>query len=176
MFFDHHNGKLKRYKVRHREYIDSQMGYLEVKYRSNNGRVIKQRIEDKNTDKDLFEGFVSEHTPYNPGKLSCTVISHFNRFTLVDLHLRQRVTIDFNLAFSDKDRHISLKDLVIIEIKQDNPDKSSSIYHTLKKYSVRPSSLSKYCVGISLLYELLKVNNFKKTILQINKVSHVESS
>jgi len=176
MFFDHHNGKLNRYKVRHREYIDSQLRFLEVKYRSNKGRVIKQRIEDKNSDTRLFNEFVAGHTPYNPGNLHRTVVSHFNRFTLVDNYLSERVTIDFNLAFTDLIRTINLQDLVVIEIKQNRVNKKSAIYQALKKCSIRPSTLSKYCVGISLLNEIPKANRFKKILMQINKLSHVEYS
>jgi hypothetical protein len=88
--------------------------------------------------------------------------------------LQERVTTDFNISFTDKTRKIYLNGLVIIEIKQARADKSSLIYQTLKKNSVRPSPISKYCVGISLLNDKSKSNNFKQTLLQINKFSHVE--
>jgi hypothetical protein len=174
MFSDHHNGKLNRYKVRHREYLDSQRSFLEIKFRSNNGRVRKQRIDDRNADVQLFTGFIAEHTPYNPKRLCCTLINHFNRCTLVDNQLRERVTADFNLAFLDSNHGVSLNGLVIIEIKQDHINKRSGIYQALKRNSIRPSTVSKYCVGLSLLNEKPKANNFKQTILQINKLSHVE--
>jgi len=174
MFYDHHNGKLIRYKVRHREYIESRLGFLEVKFRSNKGRIIKDRIRYQNRNDMEFAGFIEKHTPYNPGNLKCTVINHFNRFTLVDHGLRERVTSDFNISFTTPERNISLNGLVIIEIKQARADKTSLIYQALKKNSIRPASISKYCVGISLLNEKSKSNNFKQTLLQINKLSHVE--
>jgi hypothetical protein len=174
MFYDHHNGRLTRFKVRHREYIESRLAFLEVKFRSNKGRIIKERIKYQNQNSKSFAGFIEKHTPYNPGKLACTVVNHFNRFTLIDRELKERVTTDFNISFTDKSRNIFLNGLVIIEIKQARTDKTSLIYQALKKNNIRPSSISKYCVGISLLNDKSKNNNFKQTLLQINKLSHVE--
>lgn len=176
MFYDHHNGRLTRFKVRHREYVESRLSFLEVKFRSNKGRIIKQRIKYQNRNDQSFAGFIEKHTPYNPGKLACTVVNQFNRFTLVDHNLLERVTMDFNISFTDKTKNISLNGLVIIEIKQAHADKGSLIYQALKKNNVRPSSVSKYCVGMSLLNDKSKSNNFKPTLLQINKFSHVEFS
>jgi hypothetical protein len=174
MFYDHHNGKLIRYKVRHREYVESRLGFLEVKLRSNKGRIIKDRIKYQNQNDQAFARFIEKYTPYNPANLKCTVVNHFNRFTLVDHELRERVTTDFNISFTARERNISLNGLVIIEIKQARTDKTSLIYQALKKNNIRPSSFSKYCVGISLLNKESKTNNFKETLLQINKLSHVE--
>jgi hypothetical protein len=136
--------------------------------------VIKQRIEDNITDKHAFSAFVTKHTPYDPSKLQCAVTTQFNRFTLVEKRMRERVTTDFNLSFSDSTNCISLNGLVVIELKQEQTDKDSILCKVLRKYAIRPSSISKYCIGISLLNEKAKANNFKKIIKQINKISHVE--
>jgi hypothetical protein len=174
MFYDHHNGKLNRFKIRHREYIESKLSFLEVKVRSNKGRIVKERIRYQDTNDQSFAGFIEKHTPYNPGKLACTVVNHFNRFTLVDHGMKERVTTDFNISFTGKSKNIFLNGLVIIEIKQARSDKTSLIYQALKKNNIRPTSISKYCVGVSLLNDNSKNNNFKQTLLQINKFSHVE--
>lgn len=176
MFQDHHNGKLNRFKIRQREYIESKLSFLEVKFKSNKGRVIKERIETPLDDQHVFSCFITEHTPYDPGNLGLTIINHFNRFTLVDNQLRERVTIDFNLSFSDKIHHARLNELVIIEVKQNKKDKSSLVFNVLKRNDLRPAPLSKYCLGVSLLNAGSKFNNFKRTLLMINKLSHVELS
>jgi hypothetical protein len=176
MFFDHHNGKLNRFKIRHREYIESSLSFLEVKFKSNKGRVIKSRIESPKDDHHAFTGFVRNHTPYNPKTLDLTVVNNFNRFTLVDNQLHERVTVDFNLSFNDKVRHFGLNGLVIIEVKQNGKDRNSLIFEIMKKQGLRPASISKYCIGVSLLKNHSKFNNFKKTLLLINKLSHVELS
>jgi len=175
MFTDHHNGKLNRFKIRQREYIESKLRFLEIKFKSNKGRVIKDRIRQDLPDSHAFKGFISKHTPYNPAHLNRTIINNFNRFTLVDNKLKERVTTDFNVTFSDGAQQVSLNGLVIIEVKQNRVNKESFIFQVLKKYNVRPASISKYCVGISLLRDQ-KANNFKKVLLKINKISHVEQS
>jgi hypothetical protein len=176
MFFDHHNGKLNRFKIRQREYLESHLSFLEVKFKSNKGRVIKDRIERTYTDQNTFSGFINKHTPYNPEDLNLKLINRFNRFTLVDKSMRERVTIDFNLAFADNLHELWFRGLVIIEVKQNKADKQSVIFNVLKNNSIRPASISKYCLGMSMLNQTSKVNNFKKTILMINKISHVELS
>jgi len=176
MFCDHHNGKLNRFKVRQREYLESNLSFLEVKFRSNKGRVIKDRIESAYSDQESFIGFVHKHTPYDPEALNLTLINRFSRFTLVDKVLRERVTVDFNLTFTDNVHNMKLGRLVIIEVKQNLADRQSAIFKVLKKHAIRPVSISKYCLGISILNKNAKFNNFKKTILMIKKISHVELS
>jgi VTC domain len=176
MFFDHHNGKLNRYKIRQRKYIESDLNFLEMKFRNNKGRVLKERIQRQVNDNKAFTRFVRKHTPYNPGDLNLTIFNNFNRFTLVDNMMRERVTVDFNLAFSNSLQNLWLNGLVIIEVKQNREDKSSVVYETLKRNSLRPASISKYCLGVTLLNSQSKTNNFKRTILLINKLSHVELS
>jgi hypothetical protein len=176
MFCDHHKGKLNRFKVRKRVYMDSNLSFLEVKFKSNTGRVIKDRIESDLTDREAFSGFIREHTPYDPENLNLTLINRFNRFTLVDKNVRERVTIDFNLSFADEDHKISLGELVIIEVKQGKTDRNSYIHSVLRSKGIRQSPFSKYCLGLVLLNPPVKANNFKKTILMINKLSHVELS
>ena len=41
----HHAGMLNRYKVRSREYVDSQLAFMEVKHKTNKGRTIKRRLQ-----------------------------------------------------------------------------------------------------------------------------------
>jgi len=176
MFIDHHNGKLNRYKIRQRKYIESDLNFLEMKFKNNKGRVLKERIERQDNDNKAFTRFILKHTPYDPCELNLTVINHFNRFTLVDKMMRERVTIDFNLAFSNNLQNLWLNGLVIIEVKQNKEDKSSVVYEILKRNSLRPASISKYCLGVTLLNGQSKSNNFKRTILLINKLSHVELS
>jgi hypothetical protein len=176
MFFDHHNGKLNRFKIRYRNYFESSLDFLEVKFKSNKGRVIKERIRSTPDDRSAFIGFVTQHTPYNPGELNRIINNNFNRFTLVDKQLRERVTVDFNLSFSDNSQRLHLNGLVIVEVKQNRRNTHSQILHVLKSNAIRPASVSKYCLGVALLNNSPKHNNFKKTIIMINKISHVELS
>jgi hypothetical protein len=46
MYTAHQNGKLNRLKVRTREYVDSNLCFLEVKKKNNKGRTNKRRIRE----------------------------------------------------------------------------------------------------------------------------------
>jgi hypothetical protein len=176
MYSDHHNGKLNRFKIRQREYVESNLKFLEVKFKSNKGRVIKDRIEKSADDVKSFSRFVNNHTPYNPENLSMIIVNWFNRFTLVDNLMKERVTVDFDLMFSDQTNHVFLDGLVIIEVKQGKGSKKSIIFNALKSSGIHSGSISKYCLGVSLLKRHHKCNNFKQTINTVNKLSHVEIS
>jgi len=176
MFSDHHNGKLNRYKIRQREYVESKIKFLEVKFKSNKGRVIKDRVEKSLEDPVAFSRFVHKYTPYNPDNLNVILTNTFNRFTLVDNVMQERVTVDFNLSFADESKDIDLKNLVIIEVKQNKNNRNSYIFNVLREFGIRTQSVSKYCLGVSMLKRHSKFNNFKNTIHRINKLNHDELS
>lgn len=44
LYHQHHNGQRSRYKVRSREYVDSQLVYLEVKCKNNRDQTVKSRL------------------------------------------------------------------------------------------------------------------------------------
>ncbi len=175
MFSDHHNGKLNRFKIRQREYVESDTRFLEVKFKSNKGRLIKERVEIT-TGKDItFNSFIKKHTPYNPDLLKVTLVNHFNRFTLVDRNLQERATVDLNLSFNNLCDCIELNGVCIIELKQNKSTRESSFYNALKKERLRPDSFSKYCMGIALLNHQGKSNNFKRNIGLVHKLGKVET-
>ena len=45
LYNNHHNGRLNRYKVRRRRYVDTDTEFLEVKLKNNKKRTIKNRIK-----------------------------------------------------------------------------------------------------------------------------------
>ena len=54
----HHSGKMNRYKIRFRKYVESDLNFFEIKLKSNKGRTIKNRINYKQIDeiiKDKYE-------------------------------------------------------------------------------------------------------------------------
>ncbi len=176
MFTDHQNGKLNRYKVRHREYIESKLKFAEIKYKTNKGRVIKDRIEKSADDREGFNKFVNKFTPYKAEDLSSVLVNRFNRFTLVDTVFGERITVDLNLGFSDGHKALNLNGLVIVEVKQNKNSRNSKIFNILKEKGHRPSAFSKYCMGVTMLNLHTKTNNFKHTVNIVNKISHVELS
>jgi hypothetical protein len=173
MFTDHHNGKLNRFKIRHREYVESNLDFLEVKFKNNKGKTLKKRVESQHIHTKPAHQLIKEFTPYNPSALDRKITTVFNRFTLVDHQLISRITVDFNVRFVEDEHDIQLERLVIIEIKQDKQITQSNLYNLLKEKSIRPCSVSKYCLGLTMLNNLPKSNIFKETLRKINRINHV---
>lgn len=176
LFKNHQNGKLNRYKIRFRDYIESKKTFLEIKFKSNKGVTKKTRIripfQKKNITK-ICKEFIESKTPYLTENLSIKVKNNFERITLVNLVSKERVTLDFNLKFSNPnlETESKLDNIGIIEIKREKGNKKSQLLSILKKERIRPTRFSKYTIGSCLLDSNLKYNNFKKKLLFINKLS-----
>jgi hypothetical protein len=80
----HHNGRLNRYKIRHRSYLDTNTGFLEVKFKNNKGRTIKERIEDEiaPTNWNVQEtAFLTTKLPFDPLSLKPIIWVNYSRMT-----------------------------------------------------------------------------------------------
>lgn len=172
LYLHHHSGQLNRYKVRHRTYLDSGTGYLEVKFKSNKGRTIKERIKNKITPvswEETTSGFLKEKTPFDPEDLQPAIWVNYKRITLVSKTAAERVTLDVELEFVDGNNSQKMHNLVIAEVKQDK--KTPSVFiKKMKELHIREGSISKYCLGIALTHPELKMNNFKEKILSLKKL------
>ena len=175
-FMNHHNGKLNRYKVRFREYIDSQVSFLEVKRKNSKGKTIKKRIQVDVPTKTLNldqKQFIKNRLKEDYDLLYCHT-NFFHRITMVNKFLKERITIDFDLRFESEKKTIKdeTNHIVIAELKQEKLDRTSFFYKLMKENSIRPSSMSKYCIGTSLLNKDLKSNRFKKNFRFLKKNNH----
>lgn len=173
-YLAHHNGRNKRWKARERTYQNDNKTFLEIKFQSAAGRVIKNRIRRNDPaeswqKKDL--DFLTDKLPIDPLALKPVLSSQYNRITLVDTQLASRVTIDLDIQFSASNSQHQLNNFVIVEIKQEK-NEISPAHTVLKKMGIRPVALSKYCLGINYLYPGLKKNNFKPRLRAITKLLH----
>ncbi len=172
LYTKHHNGILNRYKIRHRTYIESNIGFLEVKFKNNKGRTIKDRIKHKEVPQKWdveSQDFLSEMLPFDPETLVPVIWVNYSRLTLVNKNSPERLTIDLKLVFIKDDNTIALDDLVIAEVKQENR-KASPFLTAMKKYHIREGSISKYCMGIALTCDDVKKNNFKEKLINIKNI------
>lgn len=178
LYYKHHSGKLNRYKVRHRTYVDSNLGYLEVKFKNNKGRTLKERIKKKDV---LFEwpedaqAFLSKKTPYLPSTLIPNLWVNYSRITLVNRVSKERLTIDLNLEFKKGDVLKQLPQMVIAEVKQER-SQSSPFIDVMKKLHIREGSISKYCMAVAYTDPTVKVNQFKPKLLNIQKILNYVST
>ena len=61
---------------------------------------------------------------------------------------------------------------MICELKQEKAVRSTPIHKVLKAYRIRPTRISKYCIGAGLFYEQLKKNRFKEKYIKLEKLNH----
>jgi hypothetical protein len=169
----HQRGLTDRYKVRFRKYINSNLAFLEVKHKKK-GRTDKQRILVDEIGPELSKeqlNFIAQ-TGLEPHHLEAVLSNRFNRLTFVSDELNERLTVDFDLSFSQEGRTIELHDIVIAELKQGKLSRNSNFYSLMKKKMIRPLRISKYCIGVVELRgkENVKYNNFKRKILRLKKL------
>ncbi len=171
LYRTHQNGKLNRYKVRERTYTLTGKKFLELKFKNNKKRTIKERIElFDNSGLIGNEEFLESKLPFNSSALEEKIMVKYHRITLVDKSMKERVTIDFNLGYSSAKGTTSHENLAIIEIKYEGNCRESIIDGVLKDKRIKPLSISKYCLGISQHYSMVKKNSINIKIRQINKV------
>ena len=171
----HHNGGLNRYKVRMRKYLESDLTFFEVKFKTNKGRTDKKRIRIADLSTELppeAVDFIRENYPFDPAVLKPKLYNTFSRMTLVHRELPERITLDAELAYESTDGTKKIDGLAIAEAKQERINSQSDFFVAIRNAGVRPEGMSKYCVGCVLLYPSLRYNNFKPRLLKINKITH----
>jgi hypothetical protein len=176
-YYQHVHGKFDRFKIRYRKYESTGLSFLEVKKKTNKGRTIKWRIEQKTDSGNITPeaaGFIGEHSPVAAVAISPVLLNRFSRITLAGIDSRERITIDFNVSFSDFNGNASLTFpwLAIVEFKKESYSDSSCFRNLIKKVRAYPVSFSKYCVGRSILDDSLKKNVIKQKILLIKKLEN----
>lgn len=171
LYNQHHSGKLNRYKIRKRTYLESDLSYLEIKFKDNKGRTTKNRIKlSKNGVDDLAEQFIKNETNIDPKSLKPSVQIDYNRITFVNKNYPERITIDLNLTLSKDGNTRTFSNLVIAEVKQEVMI-STPFTELMKEYRIKEGGISKYCFGISNLVEDVKKNNFKENNQKIIKLN-----
>jgi hypothetical protein len=174
LYHAHQNGKLNRFKIRRREYCISGKNFLEIKFKNNKSRTIKDRIRRDKTDPhfcEVTQDFMSNLFPYSAEELEVKMVNSFIRLMLVHKEDKERITLDMNIGFKNDNKKIKLPFLVIAEVKQEGYSTSSSFIQILRKYKIQPTGMSKYCIGTALLNPHLKHNRFKPKLLTLHKLN-----
>lgn len=174
-FLDHHNGRMNRFKVRYRKYIESDLIFLEVKHKFK-GRTDKSRVQVDEIPLEL----INEHAQFvknlteKEDVLTPVLWNSFHRITLVNKIENERLTLDFDLKFNWEDRAQYYNNMIIAELKQEKFSRNSAFFSLMKKKIIRPYRLSKYCIGSIDLYghKKIKYNRFKKKLIQLKKINN----
>lgn len=176
LYQDHHNGKLNRYKVRRRHYVDTDTRFLEVKFKNNQKRTIKSRLRltgSKDERKHCAQ-FVQQQMGGEELALEIRQQSGYQRIALANEATAERLTIDFQLWYQDSrgGSEIKLPNFFIAELKQAKKSKRSVFYQLMSANTIFPIAFSKYCIGCALMYKsLVKTNRFKATLSRIEKLN-----
>jgi hypothetical protein len=173
LYHDHANGRAERYKVRSREYIDSDLAFLEVKHKTRKDRTIKDRIP---TAGQVFQmtpettRWLHEISPLDGCALEPKLWNTFTRMTLVSRQYCERVTLDIDLTFYTNDKIVRMDGLAIAEVKMDASHGASPFLARMREQRIRPNGFSKYSVGVAMLYDQVKKNAFKAKMLWLEKM------
>ncbi len=165
-YTQHHNGLANRYKVRLRQYVQSAIFFYEVKFKNNKNWTSKEREKISSLDIDIANYASGITTEKLEKKLEVT----YSRITLLSNDKTEKVTLDLNLGYANDTKSVAYPELCIAEVK-------SKTHHAfifrqlLKNLGYRTQGLSKYCFGISNLYNHLKNNNFKKSFLYLRHLA-----
>lgn len=188
MYLRHHDRQLVRQKIRVRQYVDSDLTFLEIKRKNNKGRTKKKRIEvpgfditadtrsvlkhKRREDEEItVEQFVDTKSRYSWAQISPHLWTKFRRITLVNKAKTERLTIDMNLIWDNviSKETKTYPDLVVVELKRDG-NAHSRMTDIMLGLRMHPFKISKYCIGTALTTPGLKKNRFKKKIRSIEKL------
>jgi len=175
VYHQHVQGKRLRLKIRSRHYVDTGPCFFEVKMKGTRGRTIKQRLSydggrhgavDENA-MEFVEGSVNSfYGDSFTDRIDPTLTMRYHRLTLVGRGRPERVTVDFDLEFSEPDgatAQMPAGDL-IIEVKSENGRGLADA--ALRRAGARPAKCSKYCIGLILVHPDLRYNVFKRTLVR----------
>jgi len=169
---DHHNRRTFRSKVRFREYIGSDLVFLEVKRKTGRGRTDKKRIRVDAIPDQLSpeqQAFVAKASK-SPAPLQASVWNYFTRYTFVNRTTPERLTMDIGLRYSSAGDDKQLGGIVIAELKQERADRTSPFVRIMRQRVFPPSGMSKYCIGLLLLGRNVKHNAFKAVLLKLDRI------
>ena len=108
----------------------------------------------------------------NQAILYPTLENRFERITLVDKGMSERITIDHGIRFHNRATQLDadIAHALVIEVKHEVGAPSSAIERALHDLHVLPRRMSKYCIGTALTTPTVKHNRFKPKLLYINKI------
>jgi len=176
LYYMHHNGKLNRYKLRCRRYVNSGISFFEIKSKTNTRRTIKKRMRIDSIPETLdapMNQYIREHTPDKSTHYIPVLRVFFDRITLVNKNASERLTFDLNLRYKNKNdgAEIKIQNLVVVEIKQQKSSESP-FRELMKEHKLHNNYISKYCLGLSCLNNGVKINGFKHKINTLNKLGY----
>ncbi|MDQ4134474.1 MAG: polyphosphate polymerase domain-containing protein [Actinomycetota bacterium] len=171
----HAQGKRRRFKIRCRRYVDSDLYFFEVKLKGSRGRTVKHRMlyDDSRHGQDTLDeaatAFVRRCVEDTYGEefaehLRAQLRMRYRRLTLVGKGCPERLTVDFDLEFVGPDgaRAFAPAETLVVEVKSQNGRGIGDA--VLRAAGARGGTCSKYCVGLNLVRPGMRYNVFKQLL------------
>jgi hypothetical protein len=76
-----------------------------------------------------------------------------------------------DLAFYTDKKVAYMDGIAVAEVKMDAQNRASSFLAQMRDQKVHPMGFSKYCIGVSMLYDQVKKNSLKPRMLKIGKIA-----
>lgn len=175
-------GRRRRAKIRERTYTNTGARFLELKTKSGRHQTVKTRIPltseqgyDRNAcrwlSQELFNQQIAtdiSHAEQFVSSLQPVLTTSYERVTLAFDDIR--VTIDTDLDFyagssfenSDSASNTYRMDYAVVETK--TAQCTSDVDRWLWQQGIRPMRMSKFALGMSLLYPQLPANRWHRTL------------
>lgn len=175
-YFDHHQGRRKRCKIRLRRYLDAGFSYLEVKLKDTRDVTVKRRLPvpyDLQVLDESCLAFIETCYRDQYGEafgrpLRASVEMQYDRITLVAREGGERMTIDSGLGFWSGRMAVNVApDMVIVETKSARANGMAD--KVLRRLHLHPTPrCSKYCVAMAALGEVTRANRFLPALKRLN--------
>lgn len=168
-YFDHHQGRRQRMKVRVRKYTDAGLCFVEVKLKDKRGVTVKKRLPyelrnygrlDRRARAHVERSYRALYGQVFGLALEPTLEMSYQRLTLVARDGGERMTIDGRIRFRARGEERSTgDDIYIVETKSANGNGiADKILRALHQHPT--DRCSKYCVGMSLTGAVERHNRF----------------
>lgn len=175
-YYDHHQGRRKRCKVRIRNYVDAGFSYLEVKLKDTRDATVKKRLKLARPTQSLCDeglAFIDAcHAEMYGTPLGRTLMPvigmEYERITLVARQGGERMTIDTRLAFHAANSECeAAPDMFVLETKSARGNGIAD--KILRGQHLHPTkNCSKYCVGMAALGLVERHNRFLPALRKLH--------
>jgi hypothetical protein len=157
----------RRFKIRTRTYVDSELCMLEVKTEGYRGGTVKNRLpylvgdeESVTPGRWFVDSVLTEHAEL---QFAPTLVTEYRRTTLYQPAGHSRATIDIDLSWTDTDgRGLRLPDIAVVETKTGSA--ASPLDRVLWACGHRPTNISKYATGLAALRPDLPAAPWRRTL------------
>lgn len=178
-YFDHHQGRRQRMKVRVRRYTDANLCFVEVKLKDKRGATVKKRLGcaidkygtlDDAALRHVRDSYFAMYGREFSRELTAVIEMRYRRVTLVARQGGERMTIDCDIELFGAARSRSTgSERFIVETKSANGNGiADKVLRALHQHPTK--HCSKYCVGMAALQEVDRHNRFLPALRKLQAI------